>query len=378
MTEANAVGGYRRTARADGVARLDLNEAPREAGATFRRRLLALMDAYEWRRYPDMDGRTAREAAAALYGWDAGGTLVGNGSNELLAAAVRALLPRGGTLVSLSPSFSMYPVLARRLGATLLGARLSPPDFAVDGSELLALVERADLVLLCSPNNPTGGEVGAAVFEAALATGKPVVWDAPYIEFSATDPLPLLRRHANLMVMRSLSKAWGLAGLRVGAMLASPALAGRVGGELLPFGTGVVAAAAYRTADDLRDAGRGLLREIVAEREREMAELAAIPGVSVAPSSANFFLVACGGLGGQALRARLGDRGLGVRDIPELLGEGYVRVTVGTRDEGDALVAAVRETASEGPGQAPSRSRVKGSRTRRRGRTSSRSGRGAR
>jgi histidinol-phosphate/aromatic aminotransferase/cobyric acid decarboxylase-like protein len=248
MSARAAFAGYARAAAADGEVRLDLNEAPREADDVFRRRLLEILASVPWRRYPDLNLASSRASAAELYGWDGAGTLVGNGSNELLAALVRVLLPRGGRLFSLAPSFSMYTVLAGRMGAELVTLTLEPPTFVADARRLLELAAGCDLVLLCSPNNPTGGVLDEGVIAAVLSTGKPVVWDAAYAEFAACDPRPLLRRHDNLMVLRSLSKAWGLAGLRVGAMLSSPDLAGRVSGELLPFDSGWLVGAAFRAA----------------------------------------------------------------------------------------------------------------------------------
>ena len=343
MSANDAVGGYSRATVAANLLRLDLNEAPHGAGPAFTRRVFELLAGSEWNRYPEMDGRRAREAAASLYGWEPAGTLVGNGSNELLAAAVRALLPRGGRVLTLAPSFSMYPILAGRQEAHHLHLLLEPPRFALDRARLLELALEADVVLLSSPNNPTGGLVPEEVWDAVLGGGKPVIWDAAYLEFSRIDPRPLQRRHRNLIVLRSLSKAWGLAGLRVGALLADPELAGRVSAELLPFGTGWLVAAAYRAAAERRADGEALVADVVAERERQTAALARLPGVRVAPSEANFYLMRREGMTGDELARALTVRGIAVRDIAELSQAGYVRVTVGSTFEGTAFFAAMRE-----------------------------------
>lgn len=338
-----APAGYRRDAAAVGAIRLDLNEAPREAGAELRRALLERLAERPLNRYPEVDALAARQAAAGLYGWDAAGTLVGNGSNELLAAAVRALLPAGGTMLTLRPSFSMYPVLAARRAARLVGVDLAPPRFEADAARLASLAAEADLVVLCSPNNPTGGELPAAAFEAVLERGLPVVWDAAYLEFSEADALPLLGRFPNLLVLRSFSKAWGLAGLRVGALLSTPELARRVEGELLPFGTAWHVEAAFAAALACREAGARLVAELVAERRRLQAALAAMEGVAVAPSAANFLLLRVAGLTGSELAAAAARRGVAVRRLPELDGGGWVRVTVGRPSEDDVLLAVLRE-----------------------------------
>ena len=344
MTSGGAsVGGYARGEVAKGLVRLDLNEAPREVAPAFRERVLELLAASPWGRYPDIDGHAARSSAADLYGWSVEGTLVGNGSNDLLAAASRALLPRGGAVAALEPSFSMYPVLARRQEARLLAVRLAPPAFAPGRGELLAQAAEADLVLLCSPNNPTGGELDGALWDAVLALGKPTIWDAAYAEFATADTVARLRASDNLLVLRSLSKAWGLAGLRVGALLGAPALVARVAEQLLPFGTGWTVNASYRAACELRPLGAELVAAIAAERERQLAALGRVAGVEVVPSAGNFYLLRQPGMTGRQLTAALAARGLAVRDIPELDAGGHVRVTVGTPAEGDRLLRAIEE-----------------------------------
>ncbi len=340
---AERVGGYVRAGVAAVMERLDLNEAPREAAAAYRARVLELLAAADWRRYPEIDARAARAAAAALYGWSADGTLVGNGSNEVLAAAFRALLPRGGAVAALSPSFSMYPVLAARQEARLLAIRLRPPGFAAAVEEVLARAAEASLVVLCSPNNPTGGELDAALLDAVAALGAPVILDAAYAEFSRTDTIEALRRAPNLLVLRSLSKAWGLAGLRVGALLGHPPLIERVAAQVQPFATGWVVEAAYRAAAELREHGQTLVREIVGERGRLLAAVAGIAGAEAVPSAGNFFLLRRPGLTGTQLVAALAAHRLAVREIPELEDDGYVRVTVGAAAQNDLLLAALAE-----------------------------------
>ncbi len=342
----SAVGGYQREATPSGAVRLDLNEAPRDAGEVFRQRLLARLAAAEWRRYPDMDGAAARRAAAALFGWEPEATLVGNGSNELLAAAARALLPVGGRLLVLYPSFTMYPALARRQRASLLKIPLQPPDFAVNREELLALAPQADLVVLASPNNPTGTSLELEVLLALAETGVPVLWDAAYADFVGSDGSEAVRRFPNVAVLRTLSKAWGLAGLRAGALYASPSLVERIGAELLPFGTGLAVQAAFETAVELRSEGERLVAEVVAERQRLLAALASLTHVHAVSSEGNFFLLRRLGWRGRQLLEALIERGIAVRDLKELDETGYVRVTVGSPAENDRLLAALGEVAS--------------------------------
>lgn len=343
MSGGVTVGGYRRPATAAAAVRLDLNEAPRAPVELFRQRLLDRLAARDWHRYPDLDAEAARRAAASLYGWEPEGTLVGNGSNDLLAAALRALVPRGGTLAVLSPSFSMYPVLAARTHAHLAEVTLAPPQFEVPAAKLRETAARADVVVLASPNNPTGGLVSDELLAELAASARALIWDAAYVEFAGVEATTPLRRGARVIVLRSLSKAWGLAGLRVGALLAPPELAEKVRSELLPYGTGWLVTAAYETAAELRAEGGALVAEVVAERERLHAALAVLPGVEVAPSRANFLLVRRVGMSGPALAAALAAAGIAVREVEALADAGWVRASIGLPAENRALAAALKE-----------------------------------
>lgn len=343
----SAVGGYQREAAARGAVRLDLNEAPRDAGDVFRERFLERLAACEWRRYPDMDGAGARRAAAALFGWEAESTLVGNGSNALLAAAVRALLPVGGRMLVLFPSFSMYPALARRQRARLHKVVLAPPPFAVDPAELVEGARQVDLAILASPNNPTGTTLAVELVGAVAEVGVPLLFDAAYADFVGGDGSELVARYANVAVLRTLSKAWGLAGLRAGALYARGELREKIAAELLPFETGIAVQAAFETAAELRQESAALVAEVVAERERLQREAGRLPGMEVVPSAGNFFLLRRLGWPGRRLFEALRARGIAVRDLKELDEAGHVRVTVGTREEGDRFLAALGEVAGE-------------------------------
>lgn len=335
--------GYSRPAVAPAPLRLDLNEAPWDADEAFRKLFLSFLERVELRRYPPMDARPAREAAARLYGWQVEGTLVGNGSNEVLAAAL-ATFAAGGKVLTLWPSFSIYPWLIRRAGGSELRLWLKPPDFAVAEDELFSLAEDADLLLLCSPNNPTGGELSPALWRRLLSLGKPTIWDGAYWEFGSDgDMRSWLTEFPNLMVTRTLSKVWGVAGVRAGCLCTSPELAKRVAKRLFPFAPGVAVWAAFEAAAALPEVGRQRAQAVVAERDRQLAALASLPKLEAVPSRGNFYLLRCQGWDGAQLAQALAQAGVAVRPVEELSASGYVRVTVGNPEEGDTLLAVLRE-----------------------------------
>lgn len=343
----SAVGGYQREQAVVGALRLDLNEAPCDASPEFRERFFKRLTACEWRRYPDMDGAGARRAAAALFGWEPESTLVGNGSNALLAAAVRALLPVGGRMLVLFPSFSMYPALAKRQRARLHKVVLPPPEFVPDPTELVEGARLVDLVILASPNNPTGTSVPLAVVAAVAEVGVPLLFDAAYADFVGTDGSELVERFTNVAVLRTLSKAWGLAGIRAGALYARGELLERIAAELLPFDTGIAVQAAFEAAVECEEEGKLRVREVVVERDRLVAAVAALANFEVVPAQGNFFLLRRLPWRGRQLFEALQQRGIAVRDLKELDDAGYVRVTVGTREEGDRFLAALGEVAGD-------------------------------
>lgn len=338
---------YVRPATGATAVRLDLNEAPWDADTVFRERFLAFLQRIELRRYPPVDAQPAREAAARLYRWEPEGTLVGNGSNELLAAAVMAL-GRGGKVLVLSPSFSVYPWLIRRAGGEALEIPLVPPDFAVPEEEALALAAQADLLLLCSPNNPTGGELSPSLWRRLLTLGKPTLWDGAYWEFGTHGEVrPWLEEFPHLMVTRTLSKVWGVAGVRAGCLLTSPPLARQIAKQMLPFAPGVAVWAAFEAAASMPEVGWRRAAAVVTERERQLSALAACPHLEPVPSHGNFYLLRRHGWSGEQLAEALAQGGVSVRPVEELAASGYVRVTVGTPEEGDVLLGILREVSRE-------------------------------
>ncbi len=339
---------YVRPPLAAAALRLDLNEAPWEADGAFRKLFLSFLEQVELRRYPAMDARPAREAAARLYGWSAEGTLVGNGSNEVLAAALSTFAASGARVLTFWPSFSVYPWLIRRAQGVEKRLVLKAPAFAFPEDELCALAEEADVLLFCSPNNPTGGELSPELWRKLLRLGKPTIWDGAYWEFGTYgDVGPWLLEFPHLMITRTLSKVWGVAGVRAGCVLTSASFAKRIRTRLFPFAPGVAVWAAFEAAAAMPELGRRRAAHVVAERERQLQAVARLPHWEAVPSRGNFYLLRREGWGGPRLAQFLAAAGIAVREVEELSALGYVRVTVGTREEGDVLLAVLKEVVRE-------------------------------
>lgn len=282
-------------------------------------------------RYPASYSPALAEAIARHVGVEPEMVVTGCGSDDVLDAAMRAVADAGARVAHPDPSFSMIPVFARTNGLSPLPVPLAP-TFHLDVEGLLRAGARVTYV--CSPNNPTGTLASRAAIERVVA-GAPglVIADEAYAEFAGTSVLDLVATSERLLVTRTFSKAFGLAGLRVGYAIGAPALVAEVARARGPYKVSVAAerAATAALAHDL-----AWVEERVAEvrenRSRFATALAALPGgFKPLPSSANFVLVALeSGRSASAVAAALAARGVAVRAFPSLplLGDA-LRITIG-------------------------------------------------
>jgi histidinol-phosphate aminotransferase len=293
-------------------------------------------------RYADHRAETVRAALAGRLGVTADQVAVGCGSVGLLQQIVLAFVERGEEVIYGWRSFEAYPIYSTIVGATQVQV---PNRFeALDMAGITAAVtDRTRLVLVTSPNNPTGTVVGHDELAALLDTVPAdclVVLDEAYYEYvtgrHAPDALALAALHPHFAVLRTFSKAYGLAALRVGYLVGHPDVISAVDQVLVPFtvnGLGQAAALASLAADDELAAR---VRQTVAERERLAAELRTRIGLSVPDPQANFVWLPAGEQSA-TLTLELERAGVVTRPFP---GEG-VRVTIGTPDENDCFLAAL-------------------------------------
>ncbi|WP_194422031.1 histidinol-phosphate transaminase [Microbacterium abyssi] len=294
-------------------------------------------------RYPDREFTTLREGFAAYlgHGLEPEQIWAGNGSNEVLQHIMQAFGGPGRTVFGFAPTYSMYPLIAQGTGARWVAGEREP-DYTITAEEAAAQVERADadIVMLCSPNNPTGTPLGLDIVEAVYEAARGiVVVDEAYQEFAPRDAasaLTLLDGRPRLAVSRTMSKAFAFAGARVGYLAADPAFIDALRLVRLPYHlsalTQAAAIAALRNADIML----GMVDEIIAQRDRITATLEAL-GYQPHESWSNFVLF--GGVADpRATFEALYERGILVRDvgIPN-----HLRVTAGTEAETTAFLDAL-------------------------------------
>ncbi len=302
-------------------------------------------------RYPEPQPRPLLDAFAQLYGVNTENVLIGRGSDEAIDLLVRAFCRAGDDAVAVCPpTFGMYAVCARVQNAGVIDVPLAV-DFSVEVDALLASVTPAcKLVFLCSPNNPTGNAIALADIEriaTALRDRALVVVDEAYIEFSGEhSAASLLTAHVNIAVLRTLSKAYALAGTRIGCVLANAeviALLRRIQAPY-PLPTPCVDIALATLQPAARERTREFVALIRRERERVAKAIAAIRGVTVMPSVANFICVRFPD--GPATYRYLLTQDIVVRNVGAYLRlKNCLRISIGTPDENDRLLHALAEGA---------------------------------
>lgn len=296
-------------------------------------------------RYPSLEFPRLREALAEYlgHGLDALNIWAANGSNEVLQQFLQAFGGHGRTLLSFAPTYSMYPLLASNTDTDWRAVTRSGPGELSTREVIDALrMHRPDIVILCSPNNPTGSSLTLEVVEAAYeAFDGMLIVDEAYKEFDDSESaLSLLPSRHRLVVTRTMSKAFAFAGVRLGYLAADPAVADALRLVRLPYHLSVLTQASAETALAHADSMLSSVGQIVEQRGRLIRELTSI-GYEPHPSSANFVLV--GGFENPRLVFdTLLERGILVREA-EL--DGHLRITVGTEHETTSVLAAIRELA---------------------------------
>jgi histidinol-phosphate aminotransferase len=342
MPVADAKGAY----GAEDAVKLASNESPWSPHPAVVEAIAEA--ARELNRYPDQHTRVLRRRIAERYDTDAARVAVGNGSCEILLAACEALCEPGAEIVYAWPAFSIYPHLAALSGAREIRVPLAD-GYVHDLEAMLTEITAAtQLVLICNPNNPTGTYIPSeriGAFMERVPDHVTTILDEAYVEFQVTeDPeatLDLLHSFPNLVCLRTFSKIYGLAGLRVGYGLCSSKFRAAVDAVRQPFSVNALAQAAAAEAILHQDDVTRRVERTVTERlwvEEELAEL----GVRTADTEANFSWLSLDDRDEGEVVESLGRSGVIVRDGEGLGGPGHIRVTYGTRPENERFIEALR------------------------------------
>lgn len=323
----------------DARVKLDQNESPEDFPPELKARALERLASLSWNRYPELHAEDVRAAVARHEGWPEEGVVLSPGSNLLVLALAEA----AAAVIDTAPAFPYYKGAATASGTPYRAVPLRA-GFGLPVPELLAALDGPPGVLfLPNPHGPTGAlfETGEVERLAAKARERDalLVVDEAYHAFAGSDARPLARANANVAILRTFSKSWCLGGIRAGYLLASPRVAAVARALLPPFCIPAHTGAILLTALESPGYVTALVARIRAERERLQTELARHPEWKPYPSASNFILVRTPDA--EAAHEKLLAAGILVRRQDHYPGlEGCVRISVGTRAENDALLAA--------------------------------------
>jgi histidinol-phosphate aminotransferase len=320
------------------VVKLNTNENPFPPSPRVMQAIREI-EAENLRRYPNPTADTFRRAAAKVFGLTPDMIIAGNGSDDILTIATRTFVPAGGTIAFPDPTYSLYPVLAQ-----LQEAKSAPVEWAKDYAlPIDALVEtKADAIYLANPNAPTGTFVSPMkVAELAKAFDGLVLVDEAYADFADDNCLGLVQDRPNVVISRTLSKAYSLAGLRFGFAVAQPQVIAEMMKVKDSYNTDALSIIAATAAIEDQEYARAKWADIRAERQRLSAELTQL-GWTVLPSQANFIFAAAPDGRGRAAYLGLKDQGILVRHFDKPGLSDKIRITIGQTTENNALLAGIK------------------------------------
>src|SRR5215510_9889411 len=325
--------------------KINQNENPFGMPREIKDEVMRRATKHDWARYPDFVPTSLLKKLANYAGWRANGIMAGNGSNEMIQSVVNSIVEKGVRVALPEPSFSVYRQVINVAGGEIISVPLNE-DLTFNFPRLASRIvtAKADLAIICSPNNPTGCVISARDL-ASIARNSDgiVVVDQAYLEIGGVDFIPLLNEYKNLVILRTFSKAMAMGGLRVGYCLASPELIREFNKAKTPYGLNYFSMTAAEVALENLHLLRPLVEKVQSERNRLFAELRKINGLEPVPSVANFFCVKTE-VPPKELFETLHARGILIRDVSKapMLSE-YVRISVGTPEENDRLIGALKE-----------------------------------
>ena len=328
--------------QAQGMVKLDAMENPYSLPSALRRELAEALSRVDLNRYPEPTGRRVRELIARRMNLPSGmELLLGNGSDDLIQIITLALARPGTTMMYPAPTFVMYGVNAALCGMNAVAVPLRE-DFSFDAGAFLVRMksERPELVFIAYPNNPTGALYGEEdVLRVIRAAKGLVVLDEAYHAFAGKSFMPRLAEHPNLVVLRTLSKL-GLAGIRLGYLAGRPQWIEQFNKVRQAYNVNALTQAAALFMLERLEVLEEQAARIRAERAGLGAALARLPGVTVFPSQANFFLVRV--REAERTDAALKRQGVLVKNLHPWL-RNCLRITVGTPEENRILLTALQE-----------------------------------
>jgi len=302
-------------------------------------------------RYPDQ-GLIVRGKIAEINGLDGPeNVMIGNGSSEVYDNVFRCFIDAGDEVIQMTPCFGIYKLRGMILGAKMVSVPMIYKDkylhFNPDGV-VKAITDKTKIIAIANPNNPTGNFMDSKEFIRIAETGIPLVVDEAYVEFAGLkmSQVGLVKKYKNVIITRTLSKAYGLAGLRFGYALGDKDVIGQISAALLPWNVGTIPMWAALASLEDTEALAYRVEFNNSQVDFITKGVADVPGLVVFPSQANYILFDCGATGklGKDMVAFAEKKSLIFRPETEKYGsDGWFRITIGTKEENRMAVDVVRE-----------------------------------
>ncbi|MFQ5762376.1 MAG: histidinol-phosphate transaminase [Candidatus Bathyarchaeia archaeon] len=333
--------------RAQDIIRFDTNATPRTP-LHLLRSLSGRLMTLNINDYPDTSYSSLRRALARYLNCDFDQVSVTAGADEALDLVAKVFVDPGSSVVVSVPTYSYYGAVVGALGGGVKEVQRKL-DFSDDVEAIIsAITPEVRIIFLCSPNNPTGNVIAEdSLIRLLESTDLPVVVDEAYAEFAGKSFTSMTSKYRNLIVLRTFSKAFALAGVRVGYMVACKEMIGIINKVRPPNSVGVISLALAEMALEQRDALKETVDRIIRGRDRLAEQLRKLGGLTVYPSEANFLLVRFADIPARAVYEELLRKGIVVRDlsqVPRL--ENCLRFTVRTEDDNNKLLNSLGEILS--------------------------------
>ena len=328
----------------DAEVKLNQNESPFDLPMWLKDKILDEFRREPWNRYPDILPYRGMATYASFLGVPAESVIMSNGSNEMLYTIFMACVGAGRKVLIPEPSFSLYDKLAVLLQGEIVSVPLNPDlSFDVDAIIAAAEKEKVDFIVLSTPNNPAGKSMSHEEVERIVSTCDAIVLaDEAYIEFSQQESVvDLIDRYPNLIVLRTMSKALALAGMRIGFAITNPELMAEITKPKIPFASGRLAEITLANVLENYSLVTDAVHYILAERQRMETALAGIAGVEVFESDTNFLIIRVGNA--KEVFTKLREGGVLVRNVSGYpLMENCLRCNIGLIEENDRLLELLK------------------------------------
>jgi histidinol-phosphate aminotransferase len=323
--------------------KLNQNESPYDVPKNLKEEIIKRMMNTDWNRYPSRTAIPLVEAISEYTNFPKEGIVAANASNEIIQGIFQAICDSTDKLVAISPGFAIYPYLSQIMDLNLAEVPLLE-DFSFDVPAIIKEGKDAKLVVLALPNNPTGTTISIdKIEEIAQNINGIFVVDEAYFEFSQKTAISLLDRYDNIIIIRTLSKAFGLAGLRLGYLLTNAEIASAVQKAKLPFSVGIFGQIAGEILLKKNEYIKNVVKKILDEKEKVFSGLKGIPTIEPVPSFTNFILFRTQSVSGKELFEEMYRRGVLLRffNTPRL--KDTLRVTIGKPEGNEIFLKTLKE-----------------------------------